>query len=191
VLAYTREKLMESLLEVSALINLYQGQDAAFLPRTLQWMNDTEAALKQLRSPLSAMCASERGQLLAAIDGFRETDLNAREGSPRKAARAMCALCLGRVEASLRQRVSELDAQLSTAAEKMAQLLALASTRAPLPLPPTEPPSQWLTQVWQHLGSVAETRHLHAYLSSLLSADDRQYLLGQATDHLLAAMPPQ
>lgn len=189
MLAYTREALVERLLQVPALISLYQGQDAAFLPTTLQWMSETEALLKQLRSPLTALCASERGRVLAAIDGFRDAELATREGSPRKAARAMGALCLGRVEASLRQRVAELDAQLSTASEKMAQLLALGSTKSPLPLPPTEPHAQWLTQVWLHLGGVAETRHLHAYLSSLLSADDRQHVLGQAIDHLLAALP--
>lgn len=189
MLSYTREALVERLLQVPALISLYQGQDAAFLPTTLQWMSETEALLKQLRSPLASLCASERGRLLAAIEGFRDAELVTREGSPRKAARAMGALCLGRVEASLRERVGELDARLGVAAEKMAQLLALGSTKSPLPLPPTEPASEWLAQVWQHLAGVAETRQLHAYLSSLLSADDRQYLLAQATEHLLAALP--
>jgi len=189
VIAYTREKLMEMLLQVPALISLYQSQDSAFVPSVLQWMTDSENELKRLRSPLASQCATERGRLLASVDGFPDAELRAREGGLRKAARATGALCLGRVEASMRQRVNELDAQLAQATDKMAQLLALGSAQSPLPLPPTEPRSAWLAQVWQQLGGVNETRHLHGYLASLLTASDRLYLLEQATDNLLSALP--
>jgi hypothetical protein len=188
MLVYTREVMLARLLLVPELINLYQAQDGGFVAAVLQWMNDTEGALKRLRHPLASMCSSQRARVLAALDGVMEGG-DARGASGRKAARAAVALCLSHVEGALRQRVAELDSQLHAASEKMAQLLALGSAQHPLPLPPTEPHSQWVRQVWLQLGQVPETRNLHGYLGALLSADDRVAVLSDALSQLLDALP--
>lgn len=188
MLTYTREVMLGQLLQVPDLITLYQAQDPAFSTATLHWMVTTEEALKKLRHPLASQCSSQRAKLLAAADGIH-ADAAAAGGSSRKAARAAAALCLSHVEGALRQKVSELDAQLQTATEKMAQLLALGSAQHPLPLPPTEPRSAWLQQVWQRLGHTPETRHLHGYLGALLSASDREAVLNDTVSQLIDALP--
>jgi len=69
MLVYTREVMLARLLLVPELINLYQAQDGGFVAAVLQWMNDTEGALKRLRHPLASMCSSQRARVLAALDG--------------------------------------------------------------------------------------------------------------------------
>ncbi len=189
MLTYTREVMLSRMLLVPDLITLYQAQDPAFMNAALLWMNDTEAALKQLRHPLASQCSSQRAKLLAAVDGVQADGQLGGNTHSRKAARAAAALCLSHVEGALRQKVSELDGQLQTATEKMAQLLALGSARQPLPLPPTEPRAACLRQVWGQLGQASESRHLHGYLSALLSASDREAVLDGTLSQLIDALP--
>jgi len=184
MLAFSREIIVKCLLDLSEVMTGYQRNEGDFVAAALGWIGAVEAELKRLRSPLTSLCASERGILLAARDGI--VDGRTREPSPRKVVRASAASCLGRIERALRERVADIDERLLTAAEKVAQLLAVGSTQIDLPTINDLADGARLAQVWQRLGTVAETRGLHGYLAALLSASDREYLVHQALGNVLA-----
>jgi hypothetical protein len=185
VLALTREMALSRLLEVPRLVDLQRGRDPAFPEQVLAWLGRVEEDFQRLRSPVVALVAGQRAALLAAADGLRDPQLA--PGTPaRKAARAATALCLGRVEAALRQTEAETQARLDQAREKLVQLLAVASAGKPLPLPEGAPREAWLARVWRELGGNPATQSLYAYLSAALRPSDRLYLLGDVLDNLLA-----
>ena len=53
-------------------------------------------------------------------------------------------------------------------------------------MPPTEPRLGWMRRVWERLGQCEDTRALHLYLSSALSAADRLFLLEELIENILA-----
>lgn len=108
----------------------------------------------------------------------------------RKAVRASAALALGRVEEALRSEVAAADARLAEGRERIAQLLAVATAAAPIPLPPTEPHNAWLGRVWRGLDVNGATHGMYAYLNAAFTASDRLYMLDEVVANLLAAGEP-
>ena len=185
MLALTREQLVEHLQEASALVDRYARNDWEFPTRVTAWMTEVETTLGRLRSPLVSLVAAERGKITAVDDGFRDPEI---EGvNQRKALKATATLALGRVEAALRDEIHRIDARFDEMRERLAQLLALASTSAPIPLPPTEPRQAWLDLVWSGLAVNGETRSLYSYLGAALAPSDRTYLLDEMIRNLLGA----
>lgn len=185
MLAFTREQLVEHLQAASGLVDRYARNDWEYPSRVTEWMSDVENTLGKVRSPLVALVAAERARITAVHDGFREPDL---EGiNVRKSQKATASLALGRVEAALRDEVRRIDARFDEMRERIAQLLALASTSTPIPLPPTEPRQAWLDRVWSGLAPNGETRSLYSYLGAALTPSDRSYLLDEMLRNLLDA----
>lgn len=190
MLAIERETMAACLAELPRLVDTYQQADPNFTPQTLQYLQTLEERLGRLRSPLLGVCAAERAAIIAAADGGGESEAPPRRGSPRRAARLASAAALRRVEEALQTRVGQIDARLDILREKLHQVLAVSTASRPIPLPPTEPRSAWLAGVWAGLASVNEARSLFSYLSATLDRVDREYLLGDAIDNMIAAIVP-
>ena len=187
MLVATREMLLAHLLELPALTDLYAARDPDFVGATLTWLAACEATLQRLRSPLAALVAAERSKILAAGDGYREGGQVAESANPRKVIRVVASRALARAEAELRAVVVATDERLHGLREKMAQLLAVASTAHSLPLPGDMPREQWLSTVWQLLRQSVEGRSMAAYLSGALQPADLWCVLGDTLDNLIAA----
>jgi len=185
MLLMTREKITSHLLELGGLVDLYQQRDPVFVERVVKWLSRLEEGLSQLRSPLAAFVASERGKILASHDGLRDPQIMGAKLSIRKASMATASLILSRTEEVLRSAVVEIDKKFDTWREKMSQLLALASMKHPVPLPPTEPRQQWLKKVWVQLGKSEEAIGMHVYLNAVMTQSDRLYLLDELIQNML------
>lgn len=188
MLAYTREKIVDHLLETSRLVDCYQRRDPSFPAKVAGWLAEVEKSLTQLRLPLASLAATERGRILAVGGGFRDPAFAAEPMSQRKATVAVAALALGRVQEELRNKVTEIDASFDAWREKMAQFLAIATTKAPIPLPPTEPRDVWLANVWKGLNVNGEVQGMYRYLGAAMQPNDRLFLLDDVLSNLLNAL---
>ncbi len=187
MLAMTRELLLERLLTVSEVTDLYAAHDPAYVTAVLQWIDETERALTRVRNPIAGLAAAERGRVLAARDGFVDTTLCSPKTNPRKAERAAAAAALSRIEDAVRSAVVATDAALAPLLEQTAQLVAIASAQRPIPMQGSTPREEWLEAVWRELGLDGEkTRALHCYLTARLAPVDRLYLLGNVLDNALS-----
>ncbi|MFW6315313.1 MAG: hypothetical protein ACOC0S_06995 [Desulfohalobiaceae bacterium] len=184
--ALTREKLLAELSKVHEIVNHYQSGSRQFADLTLKWLQEVEQCLQQLRNPAAAAVTAAKARLLAVSDGHREPSLAASSSSSRKAGNATAALVLNHMVELLQGIIADIDAKLDSHREKIAQLLALASSKNPIPLPQNETRRTWLQQVWKSLGSYQETLSMYLYLQASLSASDRRYILEEMLDRLFA-----
>ena len=185
MLLMTRERIASHLLEISSLVDRYQQRDPAFVEQVIKWLGELEKVLLQLRSPVAAFIAGERGKIIAVHDGLRDPHIIGAKLSPRKASMATASLVLARVEENLRSTITEIDTKFDAWREKMSQLLALASMKHPIPLPPTDPRQRWLKKVWRQLGQCDEAMGMYVYLNAVMSQSDRLHLLDELTQNML------
>lgn len=188
MLAYTRETLLGHLQQTSRLVDLYQQHEASFVAEVVAWMACVEESLGQLRLPLVSLVAAERARILSVGDGYRDPALVGERLTARMASRAVASLALTRVQEELRRKVTAIDAQFDAWREKMAQLLAIASVKAPIPLPPSEPHDAWLTTVWKGLDVNGEVQGMYRYLGAAMASGDRMYLLDEVLGKLIEAL---
>ncbi len=181
----TREMLMEHLLLLPAVMDKYAARDPRFIAAAVEWLSAGEQILARLRNPLTSMLATERSKIVAAQDGYQEPG-GRRQVPAHKAARIAASQALSRAEAELRAVVIDIDARLAPLRDKMAQLLAVASTSQPIPVRGDAPHDEWVHGVWMILKQSYEGRSLAAYLSSALAPSDLRSVLGETLDNLLA-----
>ncbi len=190
MLALTRETLVSHLHDVPGIVDLHSQHNPEFVARVVRWLEGVERSLLQLRNPLASLAAVQRTSVLAVSDGSRDPQISARV-TARKATRAMASLAIGRMDTALRQTVQEIDRKLDKAREELGQLLAVATAEKPIPLPPTEPRSLWLEQVWRQMNVSGSTHGMHTYLSASLALSDRLFVLDEILSNLLATMLDQ
>ena len=191
MLAALREQLVGSLQEVPEVMNFYIKNPPIFVDRTIQWITKTEQTLQKFRIPTSSLLATERGKILATLDGYRDPEVTDSK-STRKAMRATACLALSRIEPAIRADIHQIDEKFDHMRNKMAQLLAVSSSTSPIPLPPTEPKTLWLQKVWKNLAIQPETKGMYEYLNTALKYSDRLYLLEEVIDNLLSnGLPAQ
>ncbi len=187
MLAFTRERMMDSLSQISELINMYQRRDSQFIETTVAWLKASEESLLQIKSPLASFVAAERGKLLAASDGYINHEINPNRHSNRKTQAAMAALVLSRVESAVRNHVAHIDEKFDALREKMIQFVAVSTANGtpPYALPARfDPKEAWLKTVWESLRVTAETANMRNYLNTALNPSDRLYLLDSFIDNL-------
>ena len=186
MLSVLRAELLDHLLRLGGVLDRYASSDPDFVAQATRWLSRAEEILKRYRQPTAALMAAQHGLILAAEDGFHDPEIDPSVTSPRKLLRATASLCLSRAESSLRSQVAAIDEQLEPVRLKMAQLVSVASSVKPIPLPPTEPRTLWLQTVWNGLAVNGDTKPMHAYISTVLSPVDRLYLLDELLSNLLA-----
>ena len=185
MLVATREILLEKLLQLPALIDAYQRNDADFVQQVNSWFQELERALSQLRSPLASLVANQRGRIISALDGYREPALANGKMSRRKAANITTSLALSEVETALVKLLQDIDEKFDLWREKMAQYISVASAVIPIPLPPTEPRQNWLKDIWTSWKALDETRAMYNYLNTAIAPNDRLHLLGELLENNL------
>jgi len=184
-----REKLTQHLLKIGDIISAYQRHDPAFVDRVVDWLNAVEQDLQQFRNPLASFLASERGKIVAVKDGYRDQQISGEKLSNRKAMSASASLALSRSEEALRTEIHDIDSKFDVCREKMSQLLAVSSSKNPIPFPPGDPRIDWLRQVWANLGKVEEAKAMYNYINAIMQSSDKYHLLdeliGNMTSELL------
>lgn len=185
MLAYTRERILQHLGDVPSLINLYQQHDPDFIQRTIVWLSQVEGTLLQLRLPPVSSIAAGRARIVACLDGYYDGQLGNEKLSRRKASMLVTSLVVGQAQEQLSKIVVDIDAKFDVWREKMAQFLAVASVKKPIPLPITEPRDVWLKNVWKDLDLGDETQSMYRYINAITQLTDRLYLLGELIDNSL------
>ena len=176
--------MVDYLLELPGLIDQYSQKDPKFLDSSLSWLSGLEQDLLKLRHPISGFVATERGKIFAVDDGFIDPNIVESSRSKRKKERATVALVLGKVQEALRAVLEDIDEKFTVYRDKMAQLIALATQRDPLPAP-IEPQEEWLKKVWEFLSKNEESKALYTYLNTALTSMDRNYILQSILEHLV------
>ncbi len=185
MLVATREIIIEKLLSLSKLIDLYQSGEVGFAEKTIVWLKDTEDSLSRLRSPLTSQASRQRSRVVAAVDGFRENGLSEGRISRRKAINITASLALSELEETLVQQLQSIDQKFDLWRDKLAQFISVASNKMPIPLPATNPRQDWLATIWQQWESIEETRAMHSYLSTVMTKHDRLHLFGELIENNL------
>jgi hypothetical protein len=189
VLAIERERLLDRLLALKAVTDLYEARDPDFPAASVAWLEETSQALGKLRHPLASLAVAEKGRLLAAADGLREPDVRGEKTTHRQAQRAGAAVALARTEARLRDALERVNATLAGYEEQIANLVAYAASKQPLPQQGDRLREVWLREIWRALavdgdGRTAQTQ---LFLASRLTWLDRLYVLGNVVDKLFDA----
>jgi len=182
-----KEKLLAHLDQVSSLSNEYASSDPNYVEHIVTWLKDLEQILQQFRSPIASRISTERTKVLAIKDGRIDSTLVDPSVPRRKAQRIVASSCLGRVVETVSERVEEIDRDFDQMREKIAQLLAIASTRAPIPMPPPTNREAWLIKVWKSLAG-GETQSMYSYINTTLPMVDRLYILDRLLDNLLESV---
>ena len=191
MLAIERELIITSLAELAGLVDRYQRGDPDFVPAVLSHLDALEQRLSRLRSSHVGLPAAARVAIVAAADGGApEGETPPRRSAARRAARVAAADALRRIEEVLHGRLAQIDGRFDQLREKLNQLLAVTTPSRPIPLPPREPRSAWLADIWASVGTVPEARSMFHYLGASLSRLDREYLLGDAIENLIDALQP-
>ena len=180
--AYTREKLLDALVEAQQLANLYQHKDGRFIEQTLKWLVALEQDLAKLRHPLAGLAAAQRTNLNGAIDGMGGVG----EVSKRKMARFEAIEIVSVIEVELRRVVETIDDQFKLWSDKIAQLAAIASRQTPIKLSSTQLTNVELKKIWTQFGQPPEGANMHQYLSAVMPQADLFYLLNDVINNLLA-----
>jgi len=180
----TRENILRQLSKTQGIMAQYADREPRFVESVLTWMEETARIMS--RHPLASYLVTQRGLILAAADGYRETTLMPDTTSARKVRQVTAAVCLSRVEAALRDEVEAINAYLEPLQMQLAQLISVASAARPITLPAKIPDNreQWLLEVWAQLAAVENTRPAFTYLNTLLSRVDRLYLLDELLSNI-------
>lgn len=179
-----RERILEQLLSIPALVDQYAAQEGSFMQNVAIWLRATEQALEPFRLPLVSRLSTIRGQLIAVSEGYMDI---ATIKVSRKQKRGEAIKLLQQSEEALREHIAGIDRQFDEFREKLSQLLAVASSREALPAT-DHITSGYLDQVWDIAKKVPENSTLALYLQGRLTETDRRYLLSDLIEHLLAQM---
>ncbi len=98
-------------------------------------------------------------------------------------------MALMETEGALRARAEEVENRLSSAREKLTQLLAVASQSRSIPLPGGETRGEWLDKVWEETSNADGASALVFYLAGELTKADLRFLLGEVLDNLTKNLP--
>lgn len=174
--AIIRERVLDRLMAIPDLVDLHRQQNPMFVDRLLAWFSDSEEALKPLRSPLVARLASFRGQLQAADEGVLHPQVNSESRSPRKRRNALAVVLLQSAEMELREALDNIDKDFDVLKDKLAQLIAIVSSKNPLPhsMHLTE---SYLDTIWVSLREFEETQSMSYFIEVQTDLTDRRYLL--------------
>jgi hypothetical protein len=182
--AIIRERIVEQLMEVPALVDQYLRHDHQFVGQTLRWLRETEHKLQNTRSTVVSELAALRGLAAASEDGYVDPNVSAAKSSSRKSRRVMVVHTLSQAESALRRHVEFIDVEFNNFRDKLSQLLAVTSTNSPLP-PPKTIDSHYIDTVWEMLKHAPENQSLYFYLQARLTVIDRRYLLQDLLHNLL------
>lgn len=186
MLALTRETLLNRLELLPGLMDAYQQRSFSFPEEAIIWLAETENALMRLRHPLVGLLASERAKIAASQDGVIDTEIRIERLSKTKCRMGTAVVCLNRAQKSMTESIAVIDKQLGSWKEKMAQFLAVATTKQPIPLPPTEPKRSWLLSIWSGFEINGEIQGMYQYLNTTMDISDRLFILEELIDNLTA-----
>lgn len=186
MLTILREQLLNHLIQLTDVINTYQNHDSNYAQKALKWLEDTEKTLQQNRNPASSCLAISRAKIMAANDGLCDRSISNNGFTKRQIMRATVSLSLDEAEQKLSLIINDIDTKIDIWTDKMSQFLAVATANSPIPLPPTEPRSNWLNNIWNKFNISPELHGMYAYLNAAMSKTDRQYVLGNVINNLLS-----
>lgn len=179
-----RERIVEQLLKIPALVDHYRNQNNAFPDLAVQWLQDSERSLESFRLPLVSRLAGLRGMMLAAGDGLSDAASQAR--NQRKARRSATMQLLQQAEEALRSHCQKIDDQLDDYRDKLAQILAVASSRSALPGGNAGSIS-YIDSLWKTATAAQENTTMAQYIAARLSDTDRRYLLMDIVGQMMSA----
>ncbi|MBE9042160.1 hypothetical protein IQ235_15375 [Oscillatoriales cyanobacterium LEGE 11467] len=185
-----KEQLLNHLEQVSSLTNEYANSNPNYVENIAAWLESAEKILQQFRHPMASTIATERGKVLAMKDGRIDARLVDPSVPKRKAQRIVASACLSGVVSILSEIVEQIDREFDQMKEKIAQLLAISSTREPIPMPPENNSREaWLMGIWKSLAG-GETHSMYQYINTTLPMVDRLYILDRLLDNLLESVEP-
>lgn len=182
--AYIREKLLSVQIETQTLINQYQTKNPEFVVNTIRWCKNLEEELTKLRLPLIGVVSSERGKLIAAMQGSVPQD-SLTPKSKRKLMNFQAVESIECINQQISQTIERIDVQFNGWREKIAQLAALSSNQQVIELDIEKLNNATLSNIWQQFGQHKETYNMFQYLAAAMPQADLFYLLRDIIINLL------
>ena len=180
----TREMLLTRLDGFEQLVGVFKLRPLEFIPACSSWLTHLEQDLGRLRHPLKSLASVARGRVAALELGHVDAARSTLKQSRRKLAAAQAMQIAAECEQAIREAILDIDRRTAIWREKMVQFVAVATARAALPLPATEPRAQWLQRAWQSLQVTPETINMFSYLNTALSAAERRHLFDEIVQNV-------
>jgi len=181
-LAVQIEKLTFYLSTLAPLIDQYQRGEPDFADETLEWLEEAEKTMSQLRLPEGSEMSSLRSRII------RATDVPALEGKTtrsnlRKVRNAAAAESLERAESIIRSRLLTAEERLKFFEEKLCEGMTALLLQTQLP-EKKDPYTEWLNLVWDKLKNEPSTRPLALYITASLTPFDRSIILDRVLNRI-------
>jgi hypothetical protein len=188
MLALQIEHLSAHLLDLNAVVDLYQQNDSRYVDRSLAWLAAGEEICSRLRLVESAELAALRARLLAAGEMAMGPDGRPSRNLEQRQRRSVAAAGLESAQALLSRRCEQARENLYRFRQKVEEMLTAASLLNLLPAPPEDGKvdEAWLHSVWSALmrgnGSI---RPAATWIATGLATADRLYLLHEVVANML------
>jgi hypothetical protein len=182
-----REKLLTQAMKLSEVSNLYYKDATRFVEAYIIWLIEAEKDLSTIRSPLSVILQAEKTLILAVMDGYIPEYIQAGK-SIRKNQRAAAAKSIEKISKELYSKIENIDQVLQELNEKLCHAVAVVCSNHPGLMIDIQNRKVSADNIWQILGSTAETMPMYNYFSAKLSAIDREYLLLSIIQNIISSI---
>lgn len=171
-----REKLIRQSEKLSDISNIYIYQNSSFVAKYIEWLEQSEKELSQIRSPLSTILQAEKGIIKSVEDGFVPEYIQS-EKSIRKIQRAVAAQSLNKVSHEIYSKVESIDKLFLEISEKLSHAIALLATKVPELFKNMSLDENSVNTLWKLLSATPETIPMYNYFCSKLASIDIKYLI--------------
>jgi hypothetical protein len=184
-----REKLVAQAVLLSAVSQVYRTESNRFVEAYLAWLEAAEKDLAGLRAPIGILLQSEKSALISVLDGYVPGHVQPGRNL-RKIMKAAAAQSLERISREIFSKVEHIDQELGQQNEKMCHAVAVLLSKSPEIVPQLDPAQPGIDKVWRMLGATPETASMYHYFSAKLAVSDRNYLLGDILQKIVANRVP-
>ena len=180
------EETLRLLLQVPALVDLYEAKDNDLFSTLKMWLERVETHLMQMRNSTASDIAVLRGSLLRTRRGSRPQTTGTMERlSPRQAAFDKAFSVLGKSQELLAGLNRPLLARIDDAQRLMNQLSYLAKLKGIVPSPPpTSRPESTLDAWWEACCLEKDLVALTLQIIGLVTRRDALVLLDRALERV-------
>ncbi len=182
---FSKELIYNELQKIGNLISLFQKRDSNFTRESVLFLENLEHDLQKIRSPLASFASTQRGRLIACIEGRRDSSIGETTKSKIKLQSITASIVLENVECELRQAFMDFQNKIDGVREKVTQVVTVGTAMEIIPEDVGTYSEEIKRQLWQSLGQLNETKGIHAFLMVNTSAIDLFSIFEDVLDNLI------
>lgn len=178
-----REKLLNQVIKLVDVGNFYGRDNTKFVDSYFKWLDEAQADLSSIRSPISATLQTEKTLLNSISDGYIPENIQNGK-SVRKTLRAAVALSIERITKEITLKIENIDSNFSQLNEKLCHAIAVLASKFTNTYNDINVSQKSIDLLWKMLSETPETIPMYNYFCAKLSIADRNYLITDLIENI-------